>query len=573
MVDMISDPGSPQRPWLANYPSDISWEYEPRHRPLFDLLDDAVARFADRPCTDFMDRRMTYGEMGAATDKLAAGFQSIGIGPGSKVGLFLPNCPFFIMAYFAALKCGATVVNYNPLYAVREIAHQIEDSDTEIMVTLSLKVLYEKIAALIGSGSLKRVIVANMAKALPFPKNLLFPLVKRGEIAAIPRDERHIRFDTLLETGRAFKPVAIDPHQTAVLQYTGGTTGIPKGAMLSHSNLYNNAVQSALWINECEPGQERGLAVLPFFHVFAMTTIMNFCLYYGAEMVLLPRFELVPVLKAIDKKKPTIFPAVPTIYNAISNFKDLARYSVSSIKFCISGGAPLPLEVRNNFIGATGCRLVEGYGLTEAAPVTACNPLSGENKESSIGLPLPGTSVKIVSLDDPAKTLPQGEKGEICFAGPQIMAGYYNQPEESAAVLRDGWLHTADVGYIDEDGYIFVVDRIKDLIIAGGYNIYPRVVEEAIYLHSAVAECIVAGVPDDYRGETVMAFIRLAEGESLDQPSLTAFLKEHLAPMEMPKRIEFRDELPKTLIGKLDRKAVREEVLARRPGEAPVQSG
>ncbi|MEO1248711.1 MAG: long-chain fatty acid--CoA ligase [Pseudomonadota bacterium] len=560
--------GDDAAPWLKSYPADIKWEFEAQHRPVFDLLDDAVARFADRPCTDFMDRKTTYGEMGAMTQRLAAGLQSIGIGPGTKVGLFFPNCPYYIAAYHAVLKCGAVVVNYNPLYAERELAHQIDDSETEVMITLDLKVLHDKLVPLVGKTKLKTIIVASMAKALPFPKSWLFPIVKRADVAKIPSDAVHKRLDDLLLDEGAFKPVDIDPHQTAVLQYTGGTTGVPKGAMLSHSNLYNNAVQSALWFNKCKPGQERGLVVLPFFHVFAMTAIMNFCLYYGAEMILVPRFELEPVLKIIDKKKPTIFPAVPTIYMAVANFKDLSRYSIDSINYCISGGAPLPLEVRNAFIKVTGCQLVEGYGLTEAAPVTACNPIGGVNKEGSIGLPIPGTSVEVVSLNDPSQPVPQGEKGELCFRGPQIMQGYHNKPEATADVLTDGRLRTADVGYLDEDGYIFIVDRIKDIIIAGGYNIYPRMVEEGIYLHPAIAECIVAGIPDEYRGETVKAFIKLAEGQSLTAEELTDFLKDKLAPMEMPKEIEFRDELPKTMIGKLDRKAVREEELAKRTSNA-----
>ena len=572
MVDDISAAAGTPAPWLASYPADISWEFEPEHRPIFHLLDRAAELYGDRPCTDFMDRRTTYAEIAAATERFAAGLQSIGVGPGSKVGLFLPNCPFFLIAYFAALKCGAVAVNYNPLYAPREIEHQIADSETDVMVTLNLKALYDKLTPFLAGKALKGLIVADMAKALPFPKSLLFKLFKRSDIAAVRSDDQHHSFEALLETGRAFQPVDIDPHQTAVLQYTGGTTGTPKGAILTHSSLYNNALQSAYWINEAVPGQEKGLAVLPFFHVFAMTAIMNFCLYYGAEMILMPRFELEPVLKVIDKKKPTIFPAVPTIYNAVSTFKELKRYSIGSIKLCVSGGAPLPLEVRNNFIGITGCHLVEGYGLTEASPVTACNPLKGENKENSIGLPIPGTSVKIVSLEDPAREMPLGEKGEICFAGPQIMAGYYNKPEETAAVLQDGWLRTGDVGYIDPDGYIFIVDRIKDLIIAGGYNIYPRMVEEAIYLHPSVVECIVAGIPDQYRGETVMAFVKLGEGESLDAEGLTAFLKDKLSPMEMPKRVEFRDELPKTMIGKLDRKTIRQEVIDRESGGAGAPS-
>jgi len=371
-------------------------------------------------------------------------------------------------------------------------------------------------------------------------------------------------FSDLISNDGVFQSVTINPSEDlAVLQYTGGTTGVPKGAMLTHGNLYANVTQSRLWFPGVAMGKERMLGVLPFFHVFAMTVVMNLTIMIGGCIIMLPRFDLAQVVKTIHKKRPTLFPAVPTIYTAINHYKNLAKYNLRSIKFCFSGGAPLPVEVKHDFERLTGCVLVEGYGLSETSPVTHGNPLIGENKTGSIGLPVPGTIVEIVSLEDRTTLMPQGEKGEICIRGPQVMKCYWNHREETAGVMdsmpEGDRLHTGDVGYLDEDGYTFIVDRIKDMIAAGGFKVYPRHVEEAIYLHEAVEECIVAGVPDDYRGQTVKAFIKLRQGQSLNAADLKAFLKDKLSPIEMPKQIEFRDNLPKTAIGKLSRKMVLEE--------------
>lgn len=559
--------------WLKSYPPGIDWSMAIEDRPLYALLDDAVARFGDRVCADFMDKTFTYREIGDLVDRAAKGFQAMGIGPGSRVGLFLPNCPYYVIAYFAVLKAGATVVNFNPLYAEREVAQQIEDSGTEVMVTLDLAQLYDKLARMLGETGLKRIVVCRMAGVLPFPKNLLFPLVKRREVARIPRDDRHIRFEDLTANDGRVTPAKVGPDDLAILQYTGGTTGIPKGAMLSHRNVYANALQSTAWFPDAEPGREVMLGVLPFFHVFAMTAVMNLSIRIGATIIMMPRFNLEEVMKTIDRKKPTLFPAVPTIYTAINMHRHRGRYDLSSIKFCLSGGAPLPVEVKNEFEALTGCRLVEGYGLSEASPVVTCNPVSGAGRAGSIGLPLPGTVVEVVSLDDPLRLLGQGEKGEICVRGPQVMLGYWRNEEETQRALAGGRLHTGDVGYVDEDGYAYIVDRIKDLILAGGYNIYPRNVEEAIYLHPCVAECVVAGIPDPYRGQTVKAYIKLKDGVSLTRDELTAFLADKLSPIEMPKQVEFRDTLPKTMIGKLSRKALLEEEEQRRLRQGEARTG
>jgi len=543
--------------WQRTYPAGIDWHADIPERPLHALLDDAVAQFSDRPAADFMGKRYTFAELGRLVDRFAKGLQGIGVKTGDRVGLFLPNSPYFIVAYFAVLKCGAVVVNFNPLYAEREIAKQIADAGVSLMITVDVKVLVDKLEAVHRSTPVERVVVCRMAGALPPPKAWLYPIAKAKDIAKVPKDGRYHRFDALIGNDGRFAPVDVDPHDLAVLQYTGGTTGLPKGAMLSHANIYANTWQSRLWFPDAELGRERTLGVLPFFHVFAMTVVMNLSLMLGAEIVMLPRFELDQVMKTLQSKRPTLFPAVPTIYTAINNHRHLDRYDISSLKLCFSGGASLPVEVKQTFERLTGCTLVEGYGLTESSPVATGNPLHGVNKAGSIGLPVPRTTLEIVDLEDRTTVLGIGERGEVCLSGPQIMKGYWNRPEETADTLVGGRLHTGDVGYMDEDGYTFIVDRIKDLILAGGYNVYPRTVEEAIYLHPSVEECVCGGIDDAYRGQTVKVWIKLVDGQSLTQDELKTFLKDKLSPIEMPKIVEFRDEpLPKTMIGKLSRKAL-----------------
>ncbi|HUI16895.1 MAG TPA: long-chain fatty acid--CoA ligase [Alphaproteobacteria bacterium] len=550
---MAVEPRHPaDMPWAKSYPHDVTLEVSVPEEPFWRMAETAAAEFAALPALDFLGHRTSYRELGRLIDRAAAGFQALGVGRGVNVGLMLPNCPYYVICYFAVLKAGGTVVNYNPLYVVREIVHQIDDSETAIMVTLDLKLLYDKAALAMGQSGLKRLVVGRMAGLLPFPQNMLFTILKSQERARVPHDERHIVFDQLIANEGRVRTVPIDPRRDpAVLQYTGGTTGAPKGAELTHGNLWANLRQIEVWFPEVERGRERTLAVLPFFHVFAMTSVMNYTLYNGGLMILLPRFELKQVLETIDRKRPTLFPGVPTIYTAINNAPALARYNLSSIKMCISGAATLPLEIKRQFEAHTGCKLVEGYGLSEASPVVCCNPIGGLNKPGSIGLPVPGTDVRIMSLDAPPRPLPTGERGELWVHGPQVMAGYWHQPDETATTLTDGWLHTGDVGYMDEDGYFFIVDRLKEVIIAGGYKIYPRLVEEAIYQHPAVAEAAVVGVPDPYRGHTVKAFVVRHDGAELDAAGLLAFLADKLSPIEMPKLVEFRHELPKSAVGKI----------------------
>lgn len=577
-AETAGKPEAASFPWVAHYPPGVAWDHAIEMSPLPDLLARSVELYSDRPAMDFLDRKWSYGDLGDLVDRAAQGFQELGVKPGVHVGLFLPNCPYFVIAYYAILKVGGTVVNFNPLYAERELKHQVEDSMVEMMVTLDLKQLHDKMLAMLAQTRLKKIVVCSMAKSLPTMKGLLFPIARAKEVASIPRDDRHVRWESLIDNSGRPKPVAIDPkNHIAVLQYTGGTTGVPKGAMLTHANLVANVQQAALWFPGAKLGEEKFLGVIPFFHVFAMTAVMNFGLYLGAELILLPRFEIAGLLKAINDKKPTFFPAVPTIYTAINTHKSREKYNLRSIKYCVSGGAALPVEVKATFERLTGCKLVEGYGLSETSPVACVNPPEGVNKTASIGLPLPQTVIEIVSLEDSTQAMPIGSRGEVVIRGPQVMKGYWNKPEETQAVLdAQGRFRTGDVGYMDEDGYTFLVDRIKDIIIAGGYKLYPRHIEEAIYMHPAVEECIVGGIPDTYRGETVKAWIKLRAGEgTLTEEQLREFLGDKLSPLEMPKFIEFRaDPLPKTMIGKLSRKAlVDAEKAARAEKEAAVSTG
>jgi long-chain acyl-CoA synthetase len=539
--------------------------------PLFDLLDEAVARHGPLPCTYFLGKTLSYAEIGRLTDEAAAGLQRLGVKKGTKVGLFLPNTPTFIVYFFAVLKAGGTVVNYNPLYTVSELAGQVKDSDTELMVTLDLKVLFDKVDALLRSDVLPRAIVCPFTPLLPAAKAALFRLFKSKDLArplASPARDRIILEGSVLAGGRP-SPVAIDPlTDVAVLQYTGGTTGTPKGAMLTHGNVYVNVQQVASWAPELAEGQERVFGVLPFFHVFALTVVMNFGIAKGAEIIIMPRFALDDALRLIDRTRPTVMPGVPTLFNAIMNHPKVRSFDLSSLKFCLSGGAPLPVEVKQQFEAATGCTVVEGYGLSETSPVVTCNPLEGPVKAGSIGLPLPGTIISLRDLGDPTKEVPVGEKGEICIKGPQVMLGYYKRPAETADQTVGGFLRTGDVARMDAEGFLFIEDRIKDLIISSGFNVYPRRIEEAIYEHPAVAEVTVIGIKDDKRGEAPKAFIKLKPGMAASEDDILEHLKPKISKIEMPAVIEFRNELPKTMIGKLSKKELKAEEAARRRKKA-----
>jgi long-chain acyl-CoA synthetase len=550
-------------PWLKGYPEGIDWHADLRGGPVQDLLAYAVERHKDRPCTNFLGKRLTYGEIGALVDRTAAGLQKRGIGKGDHVGLLLPNSPTYVVFYYAVLRTGATVVNYNPLYTAEELESQIRDSRTSVMVTHDLALTFNKVEALIDKGVLDKAVVCSFANLLPPLKRILFRLFKSKQLANVDASSvgpALLLEDALQDNDGAVKPVKISPAEdVAVLQYTGGTTGTPKGAMLTHDNLTINIRQIQLWARNIYEGDERFMAILPFFHVFAMTSILNFGVAMGSEMILMPRFELNEALKLMHKCRPTVLPGVPTLFNALMNHPKIGNHDLSSLKFCISGGAALPLEIKRGFEKATSCTLVEGYGLSETSPVATCNPVDGPVREGSIGLPLPGTTLSIRSLEDPSKEMPLGEDGEICIAGPQVMAGYWNNDAETEESFAGEYFRSGDVGHMDEEGFTYIVDRLKDMIIASGFNIYPRRIEEAIYEHPAVEEVTVVGIPDEYRGEAPKAFIKLRKGKSLDEKDILDFLGAKISKLEMPEEIEFRDELPKTMIGKLSKKELRAE--------------
>ncbi len=557
--------GAAPHPWEKSYPEGLAWDMAIPVAPVSAILDTAVTTWPDSPCLEFLGKRYSYAEVGELVAHAAKGFQELGVTKGVAVGLFLPNSAYYVICYYAVLKAGGTVVNFNPLYAEPEIARQIEDSGARIMVTMNLNTLYTKVARRLDDTCLEKLVVCGMGRALPFTKRALFMLFKRREVAVTPNDDAHIRFSKLIDNDGIPAAIEVDPERdVAVMQYTGGTTGSPKAALLTHANITANTAQIQSWAGVVTSGQERVLAVLPLFHVFGMTGVMNLALVQGSEILLLPRFKIAETLAAIDKEKPTVFLGVPTIYSAINEHRELDNYDLSSLKICISGGAPLPLAIKTKFEAVTGCTLVEGYGLSEAGPVVTINPFNSEGPENSAGLPLPGTLVEIFSTEDPEQALPLGETGEICVTGPQVMAGFWNRPEETREALRGRRLRTGDVGYLDQDGYLFIVDRIKDLIITGGFNVYPRMVEEAIYQHPAVAEVAVCGVPDRHRGEVVKAFVKLAEGVTLTGTELRRFLKDQLAPFEIPRKVEFREDIPKTLVGKPLRRQLVEEEKQRR---------
>ncbi|MDX2156232.1 MAG: long-chain fatty acid--CoA ligase [Hyphomicrobiaceae bacterium] len=562
-------PTSASLPWLDHYPDGVNWHQEFEPRPLHSLIDDACRDFGPRPATNFLGKSLTYAEIGRLVDRAATGLQKLGVGKGTKVGLLLPNSPTFIVYYFAIAKVGATVVNYNPLYTVDELGHQIADSETEIMVTLDLKILFDKVDALLTTGQLPRAIVASFSALLPATKSVLFRLFRGRELArpyASSAASRIVADTEVLDNDGSFAPVAINAVcDVAVLQYTGGTTGVPKGAMLTHANVTINVQQSLAWVSGVVAGQERVLGALPFFHVFAMTAVMNFAIAIGAEIIIMPRFVLNDAMALITKMRPTLMPGVPTMFIAMLNHPKLESFDLSSLKFCLSGGAPLLLDTKQRFERLTGCKVVEAYGLSETSPGVTVNPINGPVKPLSIGQPLPGT---IVSLRDPANpdiVMPPGEKGEICIKGPQVMKGYWKKPAETAQqTTSDGYLRTGDIAIMDDEGFLFIVDRTKDLIICSGYNVYPRNVEEAISKHPAVEEVTVIGIPDTYRGEAPKAFIKLRGGTSATEKDILAHLTPLLSRIEIPAEIEFRDQLPKTLIGKLSKKELKEEEARRR---------
>jgi len=546
--------------WSTDYRHPTAWDQEFPPLSLPDMLAASVARRGDAPMLDFLGRQFSYAEVARGAARVARGLQLQGIGKGGRVGLFLPNVPHYVAAYYGALAAGATVVNFSPLYTVAELEAQVEDSGTETLFTISAAALLPTALKVLDGSSLKQLVVGSVAGGLPAAKSMLYRLLKRSEVAALPADPRIIRFSALTANDGRPEPVAIDAERDiALIQYTGGTTGTPKGAKLTHQNLTANARQ----VNAIDPDHDaadRILGVLPFFHVFANTCVLNRTILNGGSITMLPRFDAKQALQAITRTKTTALPGVPTMYQALLDHPDLAKTDFSSLRICISGGAPMPGELREKFTAATGASLVEGYGLTESSGVVATNPYEGPVQPGTIGQPLPATHIRLLDKEDPTKDAPVGEPGELAVKGPQIMQGYWNRPEaDKDSFTDDGWLRTGDVAVVEADGYIRIVDRLKDMIAVGGFKVYPSVIEAHLYEHPAVKEAIVLGVPDAYRGEAPKAFVTLEDGFQVSGEALAEWLNPQLGKHERVKAVEVRLNLPKTMIGKLDRKALRAE--------------
>ena len=553
------------RPWVKNYDKGVPATIEYPSGPLFQFLEQSAQKYPDRACTIFKGATISFKEMNEITDRVAAALVSMGVKKGDRVGIFMPNTPQFVMAYFGIIKAGGVVVATNPLYTPAEIEHQANDAGIEVMFVMTN--FYKTIKAAQPKTKIKKLIVTNLKETLPPILRVLFTLAreKKGGFRIEGGLEKgDVWFEDVMKQYASAKRPNLDlgSDDTALFQYSGGTTGVAKAAVALHRNVIANTLQIKSWMTNLEEGNEIVLMAIPLFHVYGMVAGMNFAMSTGATMVMVPNPRDIPdVLENIHKYKPTIFPGVPTLYNAINNRKEVkeGKVSLRSVKACISGSAPLLRETKETFEALSGGKVFEGYGLSETPTASTCNPLNGVNKTGSIGMPLSDVEMKIISLDDGETEMPQGEIGEIIIHGPQVMKGYHNMPTETANTLRtmkDGkvWLFTGDIARMDEDGYFYIVDRKKELIKPGGFQVWPREVEEVVAAHPKVMDVGVAGIPDPYRGETVKAWVVFKPGETATEEELKNFCKERLAPYKVPTHFEFRTELPKTTVGKILRR-------------------
>ncbi len=547
------------KPWLAHYDKGVPESVNYEEVCLPELLDRSAQKFPDTMALLFQGYKVTYRELKEMVDRFATCLAGFGIQKGDSVAILLPNVIPCVVGYYAILKIGAIAVMNNPLYTDRELEHQFNDSGSKLLITLDL--LGNRMIDLRPKTSIKQIIYTSIGDYLPFPKNLLFPLVgkKKGLKADVKSAPDVYRWKDTLERLNGQPPVVkLSFDDTAMYQYTGGTTGVSKGVMLTHSNLSKQVQHLRVWFPGFNDGEEVMLGALPFFHVFGLSTAMNLSIYAGWGHILVPKPQPEQLLEAISKFKPTFAPLVPTMFIGLLNHPGIDQADLTSIKGCFSGSAPLPLEVIRDFEAKTGSTIVEGFGMTESSPVTHINPFIGERKVGSIGLPISDTECRIVDLNDGETNMPLGESGELLLKGPQVMKGYWNKPEATAETLTDGWLHTGDIGKMDEDGYFYIVDRKKDMIISGGYNVYPRDIEAVFFEHPKVLEAAALGVPHPKRGEQVKVFVALKEGETATEEELLAYCKDKLAAYKLPTMIEFRDELPKTNVGKVLKKDLRE---------------
>lgn len=554
--------------WRDHYRHPCAWERDFPLATMIELFERSANAHGARPLIDFLGRKFTYAETMDGANRVACGLAALGYGKGDRIGLFLPNVPHYVAAYYGILKLGATVVNFSPLYTVDELANQVEDSGTRLLFTLSATALLPTALEVLENSALERLVVGSIAGALPAAKSVFYRLFRSKDIAAKPHDERITAFSRLIANDGACSMPELDPDRDlALIQYTGGTTGTPKGAMLTHQNLAANARQVALLDPKLGKVEDRVLGVLPMFHVFANTCVLNRTVVTGGEIVLLPRFDAGQVLSAIQRTGANALPGVPTMYRALLDHPALAKSDLSSLRICISGGAPLPAELKSKFEATTGSTLIEGYGLSESSGVVSANPFEAEGKAGTIGQPIPGTRVRLVDKENPDRPPPDGEPGEIVVAGPQIMQGYWQRSDADDEVFvtdADGvrWLRTGDVGEIDGEGFIRIVDRLKDMIAVGGFKVFPSQIEGLLYKHPKVREALVIGVSDSYRGEVPRAFVTLESAADVDGEALRDWLNPQLGKHERVDQVVVRDALPKTMIGKLSRKDLIKEIEA-----------
>ena len=561
------------RPWLKSYDPEVPPTLDYEKIPLFKFLDRAAHKWPKRQAIVFKNWSITYAKLKAQSEIFAANLKASGVRKGDRVALMLPNLPQTIIAFWGLNRCGAIGVMTNPLYMETEIVHQFNDADVRCCITLDL--LWPKLEKLRDLIPVEKFFITTIGDGLKFPLNMLYKLQakKNGSAPKVPYDNKMVfPFKELTKGRNKYTDEKVSAEDTALLQYTGGTTGVAKGCVLTHNNLAANVQQCHSMMHTLGQQKETFIGVLPYFHIYGLTTCLAWPTSLGATLAPFPRYVPLDVLKGIQKLKPTVFPGAPSLYISLLQQKDIKKYDLSSINCCVSGSAPMPVEYMEQFKEITGTDISEGYGLTEASPVTHFNPINGIRKNGSIGLPFPDTDAKIVDMDVGGEALPPGKRGELVVRGPQIMKEYYNRPNSTADVLRNGWLYTGDIAYMDEEGYFYIVDRKKDLIISGGYNIYPREIDEVLHAHPQIEEAVSVGIPHEARGEMVKAYVIVREGEELSRSDVIAYCREKLANYKVPRRVEFRKELPKTMVGKVLRRALRDEEAAKIEAKKNKQS-